>query len=155
MDISLQWISIWISLDFYGYPCIDLVWILDPGLATIVRCLVHRSAQLASEGRKQRYRRSNLKKIHGRVFGSESVWLEKGWFCLRWLTPSLSDQFCGFKGESLASWWVAFSRRFSVYLCDEIQNWPICNFRHNHELSAYLKINYHGASKKWLSLLHP
>jgi len=28
MDISLQlpvllWISIWISLDFYGYPCID------------------------------------------------------------------------------------------------------------------------------------
>jgi len=36
MDISLQlpillWISIWISLDFYGYPCIDLPWILDPG----------------------------------------------------------------------------------------------------------------------------
>jgi len=36
MDISLQlsmvlWISIWISLDFYGYPCIDLLWILDPG----------------------------------------------------------------------------------------------------------------------------
>jgi len=36
MDITLQlsmllWISIWISLDFYGYPCIDLVWILDPG----------------------------------------------------------------------------------------------------------------------------
>ena len=30
MDISLQlsmllWISIWISLDFYGYPCIDLL----------------------------------------------------------------------------------------------------------------------------------
>jgi len=24
------WISIWISLDFYGYPCIDLLWILDP-----------------------------------------------------------------------------------------------------------------------------
>jgi len=37
MEIILQlsmllWISIWISLDFYGYPCIDLLWILDPGL---------------------------------------------------------------------------------------------------------------------------
>jgi len=36
MDIILQlsmllWISIWISLDFYGYPCIDLLRILDPG----------------------------------------------------------------------------------------------------------------------------
>jgi len=36
MDISLQlsmllWISIWISLDFYGYLFIDLLWILDPG----------------------------------------------------------------------------------------------------------------------------
>jgi len=36
MDISLQlsmvlWISIWIFLDFYRYPCIDLLWILDPG----------------------------------------------------------------------------------------------------------------------------
>jgi len=34
MDISLQlsvllWMSIWISLDFYGYPCLDLLWILD------------------------------------------------------------------------------------------------------------------------------
>jgi len=34
MNIGLQlsillWISIWISLDFYGYPCIDLLWILD------------------------------------------------------------------------------------------------------------------------------
>ena len=28
----LLWISIWISLDFYGYPCIDLLWILDPGM---------------------------------------------------------------------------------------------------------------------------
>ena len=27
----LLWISIWIYLDFYGYPCIDLLWILDPG----------------------------------------------------------------------------------------------------------------------------
>jgi len=41
MDISLQlsavllWISIWISLDFYGYPCIDLLWILDPGIDII------------------------------------------------------------------------------------------------------------------------
>ena len=37
MEVSLQssmllWIPIWIFLDFYGYPCIDLVWILDPGL---------------------------------------------------------------------------------------------------------------------------
>jgi len=37
MDISLQlsmllWISIWISLDFYGYPCIELLWILDLGM---------------------------------------------------------------------------------------------------------------------------
>jgi len=36
MDISLQlsmllWISIWISLDFHGHPCIDLLRILDPG----------------------------------------------------------------------------------------------------------------------------
>jgi len=28
------WISIWISLDFYGYPCINLLWILDPGQTT-------------------------------------------------------------------------------------------------------------------------
>ena len=38
-SISLQlsmllWISIWISLDFYGCPCIDLLWILDPGTPT-------------------------------------------------------------------------------------------------------------------------
>jgi len=37
MDISLQlsvllWISICISLDFYGYPCIDLLWILYTGV---------------------------------------------------------------------------------------------------------------------------
>ena len=37
MDISLQlsmllWISIWISMDSYGYPCIDLPWILDSGI---------------------------------------------------------------------------------------------------------------------------
>ena len=36
MDISLQLsmlllISIWIFLNFYGYPRIDLLWILDPG----------------------------------------------------------------------------------------------------------------------------
>jgi len=36
MDISLQfsmllWISICISLYFYRYPCIDLLWILDSG----------------------------------------------------------------------------------------------------------------------------
>ena len=30
----LLWICLWISLDFYGYPCIDLLWILDPGTAT-------------------------------------------------------------------------------------------------------------------------
>jgi len=38
MDISLQLsmllISIWISIDFYGYPCIDLLWILDPGMVS-------------------------------------------------------------------------------------------------------------------------
>ena len=38
MDISLKlsillWISIWISLDFYDYPCINFLWILDPGLS--------------------------------------------------------------------------------------------------------------------------
>jgi len=37
MDISIHFymllrISIWISLPFYGYPCVDLLWILDPGL---------------------------------------------------------------------------------------------------------------------------
>jgi len=41
MDISLQlsmllWISIWISLDFYGYPCTDLLWILDPALVVSI-----------------------------------------------------------------------------------------------------------------------
>ena len=35
MDISLQLsMLLWISLDFYGYPCIDLLWILDPGMGT-------------------------------------------------------------------------------------------------------------------------
>jgi len=28
----LLWMSIWISLDFYGYSCFDLLWILDPGI---------------------------------------------------------------------------------------------------------------------------
>jgi len=42
MDISLQlsmllWISIWISLDFYGYPCIYLLWVLDPGIELAVQ----------------------------------------------------------------------------------------------------------------------
>ena len=32
MDISLQLsMLLWISMDFYGYPCIGLLWILDPG----------------------------------------------------------------------------------------------------------------------------
>jgi len=36
MDISLQlsmlsMISMWKSIDFYGCPCMDLLWILDPG----------------------------------------------------------------------------------------------------------------------------
>jgi len=36
MDISLQfsilpWISLWISMDFYGYPCMNLLWILVLG----------------------------------------------------------------------------------------------------------------------------
>jgi len=38
MDISLQlsmllWISLWISMDFNGYPCIDLLWLLEPGIS--------------------------------------------------------------------------------------------------------------------------
>jgi len=34
MDISLQLsVLLWISLDFYGYPYIDLLWIFDPGAA--------------------------------------------------------------------------------------------------------------------------
>jgi len=41
MDISLQlsmllWIYISICMDFFGYPCIDLQWILDPGLAETI-----------------------------------------------------------------------------------------------------------------------
>jgi len=40
MDIILQlsvlfWISIWISLDFYGCLCNDLLWIFYPGLAFV------------------------------------------------------------------------------------------------------------------------
>ena len=32
MDISLQLsLLLLVSMDFYGYPCIDLLWILDPG----------------------------------------------------------------------------------------------------------------------------
>ena len=39
MGISFQlslllWIFIWISIDFYGYSCIDLLWILDLGRKT-------------------------------------------------------------------------------------------------------------------------
>jgi len=46
MDIGLQlpmllWISIWISLDFYGYPCIDLQWILDPGKFVVSNIVWH------------------------------------------------------------------------------------------------------------------
>jgi len=53
MDISLQfsmllWISVWISLDFYGYPCIVLLWILDPGRAATR--LLHPSIALPTEG---------------------------------------------------------------------------------------------------------
>jgi len=45
MDISIQlcmilWISIWISLDFYGYPCIDLLWVLDPGMRSAIGTLI-------------------------------------------------------------------------------------------------------------------
>jgi len=52
-DISIQlsmflWISIWISLDFYGYPCIDLLWILDPG-----QCTLRTVPQLFSRSRYQ------------------------------------------------------------------------------------------------------
>jgi len=43
MDISLTlsmllWISIRISFDFYGYPCIDLLWILDPASVSEFCC---------------------------------------------------------------------------------------------------------------------
>jgi len=42
MEIRIQlpmilWISIWISVDFYGYPCIDLLWILDPGYENVLK----------------------------------------------------------------------------------------------------------------------
>jgi len=51
MDISLQlsmllWISMLISLDFYGYPCIDLLWIPDPG--NLTKFLVKLRATLKS-----------------------------------------------------------------------------------------------------------
>ena len=44
MDISLElsmllWISIWISLYFYWYPRIDLLWILGPGFFYLFICL--------------------------------------------------------------------------------------------------------------------
>jgi len=50
MDISLQlsmllWISIWKSVDFYGYPCIEMLWILDPGLTAIYK-LNHQAGKL-------------------------------------------------------------------------------------------------------------
>jgi len=31
MDIHVLWISVFNYPCFYGYPCIDLLWILDPG----------------------------------------------------------------------------------------------------------------------------
>jgi len=31
----LLWMSIWICVDFYGYPCIELLWILDPGMEEV------------------------------------------------------------------------------------------------------------------------
>ena len=48
MDIHVLWISVfkypcfyyypvWISIDFYGYPCMDLLWILDPNLSVAWR----------------------------------------------------------------------------------------------------------------------
>jgi len=45
MDISLQLsmlllISIWLSIDFYGYPCMDLLGILDPGVVSSGTCYV-------------------------------------------------------------------------------------------------------------------
>ena len=40
MDISLILsmllrISTWIALDVYGYSCIDLLWVLDPGIVKV------------------------------------------------------------------------------------------------------------------------
>jgi len=48
IEVSLQlsmllWIFIRISLDFYGCPCIDLPWILDPG-PTVINYIGKRSA---------------------------------------------------------------------------------------------------------------
>jgi len=53
MNISLQlsmllWISIWISLDFYGYRCIDLLSILDP----VYRSLITSQKATTLTGRK-------------------------------------------------------------------------------------------------------
>jgi len=60
MDVSLQlslllWISIWMSLDFYGYPCIDLLWIFYPGYIS--------TAPLILIGLMER--KGNLSKIQG------------------------------------------------------------------------------------------
>jgi len=51
MDISLQlsmllWISTRISLNFYGYPCIDFLWILDPGIAKLGGTITERGTGL-------------------------------------------------------------------------------------------------------------
>ena len=52
MGISLQlsmflWISNWISLDFYGYPCIDLLWILHQGSRFRYLTIQYRARRIA------------------------------------------------------------------------------------------------------------
>jgi len=37
----LLWISICISLNFCGYPCFDLLWILDPGIMMAMHLHTH------------------------------------------------------------------------------------------------------------------
>jgi len=55
----LLWLSIWIALDFYGYPCIDLLWILDPGLFTnyqnLPAFMSRHILAIAKEGKKTRF----------------------------------------------------------------------------------------------------
>jgi len=46
MDIHLDiqvflWIFIWISKYFHGYPCMDLLWIFDPGRMQILKFRRH------------------------------------------------------------------------------------------------------------------
>jgi len=53
MDISLQlsmllWIPLWISMGFYGYTCMDWLWILDLGMDFIYTSLLFRALRRPS-----------------------------------------------------------------------------------------------------------